>query len=89
MKLILLKTPTCPYCPIASQILKELQKELNFEYEELDATKPKGMALAIKHKVSAVPAIISVSKKEEKLAFVGVPKKEDILKILEEEHGKV
>ena len=85
MKLILVKTPTCPYCPIASQILRELKKELNFEYEEIDATQPKGMEIAVRHKISAVPAIVAKDGKKEWLAFVGVPSKEEIRKILKKQ----
>lgn len=55
---MLVKTQFCVYCPSASMLWKELQKEYKFEYEEIDAATPKGQDLVMKFNIMAVPTNI-------------------------------
>ena len=58
VKVTLVKTQFCVYCPSASKLWKELQKEYRFDYEEIDATTPKGQDIVVKFNIMAVPTSI-------------------------------
>lgn len=68
---ILVKTKTCPYCPSASKLWHDLQKEAKFDYKEVDAQSPEGQELVSKFEIMAVPTTII----DDNVAFVGVPDK--------------
>ncbi len=69
VKVQLVYTTTCQYCPSAKKLFKDLQKQYKFEYEEIDAISPKGQELVGRFSIMAVPTIIV----DDKVAFVGVP----------------
>ncbi|MCD6583893.1 MAG: thioredoxin family protein [Candidatus Omnitrophica bacterium] len=77
-------SPGCVGCPAVKQMLEELVKELDGEItiEEVDISVDS--ARAIQYGVMSVPAIAINGI----LKFIGVPKKEELRKALEEELKK-
>ena len=76
-------SPWCVGCPMAKQMLKELSEELNSEIEitveEVDITVD--TTRAAQYGIMSVPAIAINGV----LKFMGVPKREELKKALEEE----
>ncbi len=72
-KVTVVYTKTCPYCPSAKALWKSLQKQLKFDYEEVDAVSTKGQQLVAKFSIMAVPTTIIDDGKD---VIVGVPSKE-------------
>jgi thiol-disulfide isomerase/thioredoxin len=78
VKVILLTTLSCPYCPLAEKVWRELKKKYDFEFEVVDAMTPKGKELVKKFNIMAVPTtIIQYDSGEEEVAFKGVPSPEE------------
>jgi len=78
VKVQLVYTKNCVYCPSAKQLWKELQNQYNFDYEEVDATTPKGQELVMKFSIMAVPTTIV----DNKVEFIGLPSREKIIEKL-------
>jgi len=74
-------SPGCVGCPAAKQMLKELSEELKGEItiEEVDITVD--TTRAAQYGIMSVPAIAINGE----LKFMGVPKKKELKKALEEE----
>ena len=72
-KITVVYTKTCPYCPATKQLWKSIQKEMKFEYEEVDAVSPKGQQLVVKFNIMAVPTTIIDDGRD---VIVGVPSKQ-------------
>jgi thiol-disulfide isomerase/thioredoxin len=84
VEVVLVKTKSCPYCPSASKLWQDLQKELKFSYKEVDAMSPEGQQLVAKYSIMAVPTTIINRDGKSEVAFVGVPSKSQaIAKITE------
>ncbi len=81
-KIILLKTKTCVYCPAASRFWKEMQAHYKFDYEEVDASTPKGQEFVMKFSIMAVPTTIIEQNGRQAVAFVGIPQRERAVKML-------
>jgi len=79
VKVILITAEFCPFCPYARQVWKELRKDYNFEYEEIDATSEKGMKLVEKFSIDIVPTTIV----DDKIAFIGIPDKNKAREMVE------
>jgi len=77
-------SPGCVGCPAAKQMLEELSEELKGEItiEEVDITVD--TTRAAQYGIMSVPAIVINGM----LKFMGVPKKEELKKALEEEAGR-
>ena len=77
-------SPGCVGCPVVKQILKELSEELSGEItiEEVDITVD--TTRASQYGIMSVPAIAINGE----LKFIGVPKKEELKKALQEELSK-
>lgn len=69
VKVTMLTTKSCPYCPSAKRLWQELKKESKFDYEEVDALSEKGQDLVSRHGIMSVPTTII----DGKVAFIGVP----------------
>lgn len=76
IKITLVKTKTCVYCPAASRMWNELRQQYKFDYEEVDATTPKGQELVMKFAIFAVPTTIIERDGKQSVAFMGLPNKE-------------
>jgi thiol-disulfide isomerase/thioredoxin len=80
-KVILVTTKTCPFCPLAKILWKELQKDYKFEFEEVDAMSPEGEKLVEEFGIASVPTtIIEEENGRREIAFIGVPSKEEAIR---------
>ncbi|MBI2545510.1 MAG: thioredoxin family protein [Candidatus Aenigmarchaeota archaeon] len=75
VKVQLVYTKSCVYCPAAKSLFKDLKKQHKFEYEEVDAMSPEGQKLVSKYMIMAVPTIIV----DGKVKFTGVPSRDKAL----------
>jgi thioredoxin 1 len=75
VKVQLVYTKTCIYCPAAKSIFKDLKKSHKFDYEEIDAMSPEGQKMVSKYSIMAVPSIIV----DDKLMWTGVPQKDKVI----------
>lgn len=71
VKVTLVTTKTCIYCPTAKKIWSELKQTNNFDYEEVDATSPKGQQIVQQFGIMSVPTTIIDGRVE----FIGIPDK--------------
>ena len=63
-------SPTCPYCPIALQIAREIaRKYRGVEVRELSVATPEGREKAMRHNILGTPTILI----NDKVEFIGVP----------------
>ncbi|ASJ17375.1 glutaredoxin [Thermococcus chitonophagus] len=63
-------SPTCPYCPIAMQMAREIaRKYKGVEVRELSIATPEGRKKAIEHNIMGTPTILINGKVE----FIGLP----------------
>jgi glutaredoxin len=81
-KIILLTTKRCPYCPIAKDLWESLKKDYEFDFEEIDAFTPEGQAIVKQFNLSSVPTTILDENGKREVIFIGVPNKEEAIKIL-------
>ena len=58
VKVTLVTTKTCVYCPTAKKIWNELKQKNNFDYEEVDATSPQGQQIVQRFGIMSVPTTI-------------------------------
>jgi len=72
VKVTVVTTKTCPYCPPTKSMWRELKKQYNFDYEEVDASEEKGQQLVKKFNIRTVPTTVI----DDKVAFIGVPTKD-------------
>ena len=75
VKVQLVYTKQCVYCPTTKAIFKGLKKQYKFDYEEIDAMSPDGQKMVAKYSIMAVPSIII----NDKLMFTGVPNKDKVI----------
>jgi len=77
-KVTLLYAPTCTTCPKAQALWRELQTQLDFQYEEVSIVTRQGRELAAKHGILQTPATLI----DGSIAFHGVPSREEALRAL-------
>lgn len=80
MKIEVFYTPTCPYCPGAKKLVREVAPSFEgaVEVEEVNAWEEQERVA--KYGITGVPAIVI----DGKLRFVGVPNREDLVKAIKE-----
>ncbi len=78
VKVQLVYTKQCVYCPSAKILFKDLKKQYKFDYEEIDAMSPEGQNLVSKYSIMSVPSIII----NNRLMFVGVPSKDKAIEAI-------
>ncbi len=59
-----------------------MQRQYEFEYEEVDGMSEKGQKLVQKFSIMSVPATIIEEKGKGRIAFVGVPSKEKAIQAI-------
>lgn len=83
VKIEVFTSPTCPYCPMAIEVVNEAKKELGdaIEVEKIDIMVDREKA--IEYGLMAVPAIAINGI----LTFVGAPSKEELMEALKDVLG--
>ncbi|MEM7825121.1 MAG: thioredoxin family protein [Candidatus Aenigmatarchaeota archaeon] len=75
VKVQLLYTDRCTRCPAVKEMFRDLQKQFNFDYEEIDALSERGQEIVSKHNIMSVPTILINGE----VVFNGVPTREKII----------
>ena len=78
VKVQLVYTKQCVYCPAAKALFKDLKKHYKFDYDEIDAMSPEGQKLVTKYSIMSVPTIIV----NDKVQWVGVPQKDKVIAVI-------
>ncbi len=78
VKVQLVYTKQCVFCPSAKQIFKDLKKQYKFDYEEVDALSPEGQKVVSKYSIMSVPTIIVNGK----VQWTGVPQKDKVIAVI-------
>lgn len=78
VKVQLVYTKSCAYCPLAKGLFKDLKKQYKFDYEEVDAMSPEGQKLVAKYSIMSVPTIIV----DNRVQWTGVPQKDKVIAIV-------
>lgn len=82
MKIKLFTKTDCPKCPLAKELCKELENDIEVEYWNVDERD--GLAEGSFYEVMSTPTIVIVNDEREVRSFRGeVPDKEEVLKILQ------
>lgn len=81
VKVEVFTSPSCPYCPMAVELVEEVKKEMpdNIEVEKIDIMTDREKA--IEYNLMAVPAIALNGL----VKFVGAPSKEELVIAIKEE----
>ena len=81
VKVEVFTSPSCPYCPMAVEVVKEVEKDMPgaLEVKKIDIMEDREKA--IEYGLMAVPAIALNGV----VRFVGAPAKEELVKAIEEE----
>ena len=81
VKIEVFTSPSCPYCPMAVELVDEVKKEMpdDIDVEKIDIMQDREKA--IEYNLMAVPAIAL----DGVVKFVGAPTKEDLVKVIKEE----
>lgn len=77
-KVILAVSQWCTTCPDAAKLWRKLQKQYNFEFEEMDVGSPEGKKMAVRLYIRSVPSTIIGGQ----IVHVGVPTEEEAKKLL-------
>lgn len=81
VKIEVFTSPTCPYCPMAVEVVEEAKKDLgdSIEIEKVDIMEDREKA--VNYGLMAVPAIAMNGV----VKFVGAPGKEELMAAIKEE----
>jgi thioredoxin len=81
VKVEVFTSPSCPYCPMAVEVVDEVKKEMpnDLEVEKIDIMVDREKA--IEYGLMAVPAIALNGV----VRFVGAPNKDELLEAIKEE----
>jgi small redox-active disulfide protein 1 len=81
IKVEVFTSPSCPYCPMAVELVEEVKKEMpdELEVEKIDIMKDREKA--VEYNLMAVPAIALNGV----VKFVGAPSKEELVEALKAE----
>lgn len=71
VKVTILTTKSCVYCPTAKRLWADIKKDHNFDYEEVDALSEKGQQIVERHGIMSVPTTLI----DGKVMFTGIPDK--------------
>ena len=81
VKIEVFTSPSCPYCPMAVELVDEVKKEMpdDVEVEKIDIMQDREKA--IEYNLMAVPAIAL----DGVVKFVGAPTKEELVSVIKDE----
>ncbi|HTX61896.1 MAG TPA: MJ0307 family thioredoxin [Methanobacterium sp.] len=81
VKIEVFTSPSCPYCPMAVELVDEVKKEMpdDIEVEKIDIMQDREKA--IEYNLMAVPAIAI----DGVVKFVGAPTKEELVSVIKDE----
>lgn len=81
VKIEVFTSPSCPYCPMAVELVEEVKKEMpdDIEVEKIDIMQEREKA--VEYNLMAVPAIAI----EGVVKFVGAPTKEELVSVIKDE----
>lgn len=81
VKVEVFTSPSCPYCPMAIEVVNEVEKDMpgTLEVKKIDIMEDRDKA--IEYGLMAVPAIALNGV----VRFVGAPAKEELVKAIEDE----
>ncbi|MCE5214413.1 MAG: MJ0307 family thioredoxin [Methanobacterium sp.] len=81
VKIEVFTSPSCPYCPMAVELVDEVKREMpdDIEVEKIDIMRDREKA--IEYNLMAVPAIALNGL----VKFVGAPSKEELVNVIKEE----
>lgn len=71
-------TPTCPYCPVAKSVVREVASEFKDKVSVEEVNAWDNQELAAKYGIISVPAIVINGKR----MFIGIPKKDELAKMI-------
>lgn len=71
VKVTIVTTKTCVYCPSAKKLWQDIKKDYRFEYEEVDALSERGQEIVARHGIMSVPTTLI----DGRVKFVGIPDK--------------
>lgn len=78
VKVQLVYTKSCIYCPSAKAVFKDLKKQYKFDYEEIDAMSQEGQKLVSKYSIMSVPTILV----DNVVKWTGVPQKDKVIAVV-------
>jgi len=70
----------CPTCEATKKFWRNLREKYKFGYQEIDIDTREGRDFAEKHSVLSAPTTVI----DDKVAFVGLPNRDEAIKIIEE-----
>jgi small redox-active disulfide protein 1 len=80
IRIKLLTSPTCPYCPMAADVVRRFaEKNKDVLAMEISVTTEEGMKEAVKFGIRGVPAIII----NDRAVMLGVPDMEELKRMVE------
>ncbi|MFQ5812197.1 MAG: thioredoxin family protein, partial [Anaerolineae bacterium] len=74
-KVTLVHAPSCPTCPQAQTIWRELQQQIGFDYEEVNIITERGRGLAATYGIMSTPVTLI----DGEVAFRGAPSPDEAL----------
>jgi small redox-active disulfide protein 1 len=80
VKIEVFYTPTCPYCPMAKKVVKEVAPQFGSKVEVEEVNAWENQERTAQYGIMSVPAIVINGK----VKFVGVPQKDDLIKAIKE-----
>jgi small redox-active disulfide protein 1 len=78
MRIEIFHSPTCPHCPEAIKVVREVAEECGIKVEEINVLSPNGLIKAEGRGVKSTPTIFVGEVK-----IVGVPSRERLKKAIE------
>lgn len=76
VKVTVLTTKSCVYCPTAKKLWQDIKKDHKFDYEEVDALSERGQQIVERYGIMSVPTTLIEKNGKTEVAFTGIPDKQ-------------
>ncbi|MFQ5814978.1 MAG: thioredoxin family protein [Candidatus Hydrothermarchaeaceae archaeon] len=83
-EVVLVIADWCPICPRAKSLWRNIRKEYDFDYKEVDISSKEGSDLVAKHSIRSVPTTII----DGSVAFIGVPDRDGAVEAITNSGGE-